>query len=434
MALLHWLTLTLTDGIGPILSRRLVEKAGTAEAACAADATLLRRVDGIGPGKAVKIAAALRHAGEAAGAERARAAAFGLTLICPEDDVYPLLLRSIPDPPGVLYVKGELQPRDLNGLAIIGSRKCSFYGREQAERFGALLAGSGFTVISGGARGIDSASHRGALQHPQGRTIAVIGSGIDKPYPPENAGLFDQITAGRGCVISEFPLGTPPLADNFPKRNRVISGMSRGVLVVEAADRSGAMGTARRACDDQNRTVFAIPGRIDSPTSVGTHQLLRDGAVFTTGLDDILDGLPPLDRSLPDGISLLLPATLVVQHADDEVDLHPGESSTGGLFATAGDTSAQSSPPTNPSSTSPSSITPSPTSPSPAGRVAVPSIQTLSPRQQQLIDAFTGDALNADALVTRTGLPPQAVLQELTILSLRRLIERVDGQTYRVRG
>src|SRR5688500_13296995 len=194
MSLRHWVQLALTDGIGPILSRRIIDRAGGVEAACAADGKVLRDVEGIGSAKATKIQMALREAAGAVDAELARAAAAGVRIICPDDgDVYPVLLRSIPDPPVVLYVRGTLEPRDLNALGIVGSRRCTYYGREQAERFGSWLAGAGFTVISGGARGVDSAAHRGALAQPQGRTIAVLGSGVDVAYPPENGGLFEQI-------------------------------------------------------------------------------------------------------------------------------------------------------------------------------------------------------------------------------------------------
>src|SRR5262249_38618585 len=157
----------------------------------------------------------------------------------------------------------------------------------------ALLAGAGITVVSGGARGIDSAAHRGAMSHAQGRTIAVLGSGVDVPYPPENAKLFQEI-AQRGAVISEYPLGTPPLKDNFPRRNRIISGLSRGVLVVEADERSGALITARLACDDHGRPVFALPGRVDNKMSAGPHRLIRDGATLVRSLEDIIEGLGPL--------------------------------------------------------------------------------------------------------------------------------------------
>ncbi len=214
------------------------------------------------------------------------------------DEQYPAMLRSIPDPPAVLYLRGELQPRDLHALAIVGSRKCSYYGREQAERFAAILSAAGMTVISGGARGIDSAAHRGAISHPEGRTIAVLGSGVDVPYPPENEKLFEQIAGGRGAVLSEYPLGAPPVAENFPRRNRIVSGMSRGVLVVEADVRSGALITARQANEEQGRTVFALPGRVDNALSVGPHQLIRDGAILVTQLSDILDDLTPFPEDV----------------------------------------------------------------------------------------------------------------------------------------
>jgi DNA processing protein len=214
VALRHWLQLSLTDGIGPILGRRLVETAGGIEAACAADAKLLRAVEGIGTAKSSQILRSLREAESAAEAEMKRAAEAGARIICSDDRNILILLKSIPDPPLVLYVKGTIEPRDLNGVAIVGSRRCSYYGREQSERFAALLAGAGFTVISGGARGVDSAAHRGAMSHLQGRTIAVLGCGINIAYPPENAALFEQIAA-RGAVLSEYPIDAPPAAENF---------------------------------------------------------------------------------------------------------------------------------------------------------------------------------------------------------------------------
>ena len=223
MPLRHWLQLTLTDGIGPILSRRLIDSVGSVEAACAASIGDLQQINGIGGARARNIRDAMARAGDAVDAEIDRTARLGVRLVCPDDLEYPILLRSIPDPPGVLYLKGTAEPRDLHAIAIVGSRRCSYYGREQAERFGALLAGTGMTVVSGGARGVDSAAHRGAMSHPQGRTIAVLGSGLDVPYPLENAPLFAQIAA-RGAVISEYPLGTPPMAENFPRRNRIVSG------------------------------------------------------------------------------------------------------------------------------------------------------------------------------------------------------------------
>jgi DNA processing protein len=385
----HWLQLALTGGIGPILCRRIIDAAGGAGPACAATATLLRSVEGIGTSKAAQIAHALRAASDEAQRELDGARAAGVTVVCPDDQWYPVLLRSIPDPPLVLYVKGDFEPRDLNALAIVGSRKCSLYGREQADRFGGLLAGAGFTVVSGGARGIDSAAHRAALAQTQGRTVAVLGCGVDVTYPPENSSLFAQIADGRGAVVSEYPMGTPPLADNFPRRNRIVSGMSRGVLVVEADERSGALITARQCCDDHGRPVFAVPGRVDNSTSAGPHLLIRDGAVLTRNLEDILDGLGPLPQEALDAMPP--PAAGVAAQ-------RPAERRE----AVASEPPAASAAP-------------------PPG---------LSDRQGAVLLAMGNDPAGVDAIVERMGLPVSVVLQELTFLSLKGRVKRVDGQTY----
>ena len=258
----------------------------------------------------------------------------------------------------------------------MGSRRCSFYGREQAERFGALLGGAGVTVISGGARGIDSAAHRGAMSHPHGRTLAVLGSGVNVAYPPENASLFEQIAA-RGAVISEYPIDTPPLAENFPKRNRIVSGMSRGVLVVEADERSGALITARQAGVDQGRTVFALPGRVDNALSIGPHQLIRDGAILVTKLEDILEDLGPLPVE-----------------AMEESDAAPVPIAA------------------------------------PTPIVAARPMVELSDVQDRIVSQLSADPIGVDAIAERSGLDVSAIVPQLTVLTLRGVIKRVNGQTY----
>jgi len=385
MGLTHYLQLALTEGIGPILMGRLIESLGSAQNASNASLADLQSIEGIGSAKSQKIYRSLRGAEGAAVAEMKKAEELGLRIVCPDDQLYPLLLRSIPDPPAVLYVKGTLEPRDLNAFALVGSRKCSYYGREQAERFAALVAGAGFTVVSGGARGVDSSAHRGAMQHLHGRTIAVLGCGVDNVYPPENGQLFEQV-AKRGAVVSEYPLGTPPMAENFPRRNRIISGMSRGILVIEADERSGALITARQAADDHNRPVFALPGKVDNPLSAGPHKLLRDGAILCANLEDILQGLGPL------------PAEAMEVGGFEEIS--------------AGETL--------PPRAEPAGI---------ADGTPAPHFN-LSERQTKLLAIMGRDPVSIDDLIDRSSLGASEVLQEMTLLTLRGQVKRVDGQTF----
>ena len=216
---------------------------------------------------------------------------------------YPKVLLEIPDPPPYLYVKGELRGSET-AVAVVGSRRASTYGMLTTTRLATELAAHGVTVVSGMARGVDTAAHRGALSGG-GRTIGVLGCGIDVVYPPENRKLFEEM-AEKGALVSEFPLGTLPLAENFPRRNRIISGMSRGVLVVEAMENSGSLITAQFALD-QGREVFAIPGNINTSSSRGANRLIKQGAKLVESVDDILEELPQMSAGSaaipPDRIS-----------------------------------------------------------------------------------------------------------------------------------
>ena len=227
----------------------------------------------------------------------------GAVLLSTDDGRYPQLLKLIPDPPPLLYVRGELRDTDAVALAVVGARKCTHYGREQADRLAGLCAEAGLCIVSGGAYGIDTAAHRGAMR-VKGRTMAVLGSGLANPYPEAHIELFDQIAGGAGAVVSEFPMTTPPAAENFPRRNRIISGMALGVLVVEAATRSGALITARLAVEEHGRDVMALPGRVDSMASAGCHKAIREGwATLVTSAADILDALGEAGQVLKAAVS-----------------------------------------------------------------------------------------------------------------------------------
>lgn len=281
-----WFALRAVPGIGNVLYKRLLERFTSPEGVFAASAGMLSSVHGISPA----LAAVIRSQASSSFADREsdRLSRSSARLVTFTSDSYPALLRELPDPPPYLYYYGTLEPQELC-VAIVGSRRSSNYGRMVTERISAELAEHGVTVVSGLARGIDTAAHRGALDGG-GRTIGVLGSGIDQLYPPENRELAVRM-AETGAVITEFPFGMEPLAENFPRRNRIVSGLAKGVLVVEASENSGSLITARLALE-QGRDVFAIPGNINSAVSRGSNLLIREGAKLVMGVEDILEELP----------------------------------------------------------------------------------------------------------------------------------------------
>jgi DNA processing protein len=283
-----WLTLTLVPGLGPARAHRLVERCGSPEAVCALSPAALANA-----GVTDAVAAGWAPASELAGRELERLAGLGASLRAWDDADYPARLRAIADPPLVLAVRGGLDADEL-AVAVVGARRASAYGRRVAEELAHGLAAVGLTVVSGLAAGIDAAAHRGALA-ARGRTVAVLATGIDGVYPPWHAGLAREVAAG-GALVSEFACGTPPLPHHFPRRNRLISGLALGTVVVEATPGSGSLITARCALE-QGREVFAVPGPVGVALHDGTHQLIRQGATLVRGVDDVLDEIAPAFRA-----------------------------------------------------------------------------------------------------------------------------------------
>lgn len=284
-AKLYWIGFNLVKGIGAVRFRTLLDVFGDASSAWHASSQALRNaglsqklVDNI---QQVRTQVSLDQIWESIEKQ-------GITVLTWDDDLYPRRLKEIDQPPPVLYVRGELLEEDEWAVAIVGTRRVTPYGRQVAEEVAGVLARNGVTVVSGMARGIDTISHRAALA-AGGRTIAVLGSGVDRIYPPENRKLSEDIMH-RGALISDYPLGTPPEGINFPPRNRIISGISLGVVIIEAGAKSGALITAGFAAD-QGRDVFAVPGNILAPQSKGTNRLIQDGAHPLLNPQDVLDAL-----------------------------------------------------------------------------------------------------------------------------------------------
>jgi DNA processing protein len=285
--ILEWLAISLTPGLGPTKARKLVEHFGGAEAVFRASLTELEST-GIQAVSAQSIATG--KSAELAREEIARAAAAAVTVLSLEDRCYPPRLKEIYDPPLVLYVRGNPEVLTQPGIAMVGTRHPTPYGSGMAERLACDLAAQGLVIISGMARGVDTASHRGAIS-AKGKTVAVFGTGVDVIYPKENSRLSEQILALGGALISEFRLGTFAAPQNFPIRNRILSGMSVGVLVVEAAEYSGTRITARCALE-QNRDVFAVPGNVTNKNSWGPNTLIKQGAKLVATWEDVWEDLP----------------------------------------------------------------------------------------------------------------------------------------------
>ena len=321
----------------------------------------LREVPGVGPTLARAISTASEQIDIQQEIQRCRQHQIGVvTQWQPE---YPRQLAEIPDPPGVLYLRGELLPGDLLCVAIVGTRHASNYGLRQAERLASSLARAGLTIVSGLARGIDAAAHRAALE-VKGRTIAVLASGLLNVYPPEHRKLADQIVR-QGALVSECHTLGKPLRGAFPRRNRLITGLSLGVVVVEASQRSGALISARHAME-QGREVFAVPGRVDSRTSRGCHQLIRDGAKLVESAEDVLEEFGPLFETVPD--------------ANGREVHHPAE-------------------------------------------------LQLNDQERSVLDAIDTEVTNIDSVAERSGLPVHRVLSTLSVLEMRHLIRRPSTTT-----
>lgn len=284
----YWLALNLTPGVGSVLIKRLLDRFKTPEAVFHAPTKELLKVEGVGG----KLADEIRKGplDKAVNKELSLLKEAGGTILTLKDDDYPKRLRDIYDPPILLYMRGELKKEDELAVAIVGSRKTSHYGRWITEKISQELSRHGVTIISGLARGIDSVAHKGALQG-EGRTISVLGCGVDVIYPPENRNLFHQII-NHGAILSEFPMGSSPEGGHFPRRNRIISGLSIGVVVVQASQESGSLITASYALE-QGREVFAIPGNVGAEGSKGTNQLIKEGAKLVESSEDILEDILP---------------------------------------------------------------------------------------------------------------------------------------------
>ncbi|HMO15108.1 MAG TPA: DNA-processing protein DprA [Pirellulaceae bacterium] len=354
------LRLSMVSGIGPKTYMGLISRFGSPPAVLSASRDDLFDVPGVGK----KLCEELLRAHEIdVKPEIERCQKHQIKLLGRDHPNYPARLKEIDDSPVLLYCRGELLPQDSIAIAIVGSRHATQYGLRQSNRFAYNLAMAGFTIISGLARGVDAAAHRGALE-AKGRTIAILGSGLLNLYPPDHAELSLEISKS-GALLSEAPTLAPPRSGTFPQRNRLITGMSLGVIVVEAAERSGALISARHA-SEQGREVFAIPGPIDSRMSRGCHRLIRDGAKLVETIDDVIEELGPL--ATPTRLS------------EKQTIHHPAE-------------------------------------------------LKLNEQETRVLNAISSEPTSVDSIVEATNLPVHRVLATISVLEIRRLVRKISGSS-----
>jgi DNA processing protein len=360
------LALHLVPGLGPRLTAALLERFGSAAAVRRATAAQLRSVPHIGEKLAQEFAASMQSAD--VDAELQLMERHQVRLLALGSPEYPAALTELPDRPPLLYLRGTLEERDAKAVALVGSRHCTAYGRKVTERLAAGLVRAGYTIISGLARGIDGAAHKAALQ-AGGRTLAVLAGGLTRIYPPEHADLARDVEAAGG-LLTEATMTQEPMAGMFPQRNRIISALARGIVIVEAAEKSGALITARHA-GEQGRTLFAVPGPVDSTASSGTNALIREGAILVRGVEDVLEELE-------------------------------------GIRATA-------------ATATPAAVTIPPTPSVPAG---------LDENQRRIWEQLAEQPRYLDELTQKLGLPVAQISGTLLLLEMRKIVRRLPGNRF----
>jgi len=372
----YWLALKMVEGVGNVAFAALVKIFGSPKDVFDAPLNSLKEIPGIGK----KVASQIKSFSNWQQVEKELAAALNqqVSIITYHDPLYPINLLNIYDFPPFLYVKGNLKEEDIN-IAVVGSRMASTYGKFSTERLCRELVVNGITVVSGLARGIDTAAHRGSIA-AKGRTIAVLGCGIDIVYPPENKELFTKITS-QGAIITEFPFGTPPNGPNFPARNRIISGLSLGVVVVEANEKSGSLITARTALE-QGREVFAVPGSIDSAGSRGTNGLIKQGAKLIEDVYDILDEIMP-QIEMKQKIHIPEAAKKTKSHKE----IPPADCRTSGN-------------------------------------------EGMTDKERTLLERISASPVTIDSLIAQTGERPGEILNNLLLLELKGLITQLPGKMF----